>query len=232
MPPLDARVAVVTGASRGIGAAIAAALRTAGVRVIRAARSLADGPHDGYDDLRCDVSDAGSVEALARRVREEHGVPEIVVSNAGAFILKPLEQTTPADLDGQISANLRGPFYVARAFLPAMREAGRGAFITVGSVADHVAFPENAAYAASKFGLRGLHETLIAEYRGSGVRLTLVSPGPTDTSVWDPVNPDAREGFIHRAGMLRPGDVAEAVLFAASRPSHVHVDWLRINPLL
>jgi NADP-dependent 3-hydroxy acid dehydrogenase YdfG len=102
----------------------------------------------------------------------------------------------------------------------------------VGSVADHVAFPENAAYAASKFGLRGLHETLIAEYRGSGVRLTLVSPGPTDTSVWDPVNPDAREGFIHRDGMLRPADVAEAVLFAAIRPPHVHVDWLRINPLL
>ena len=137
-----------------------------------------------------------------------------------------------APLDGQIGANLRGPFYVARAFLPGMREAGRGAFITVGSIADHVAFPENAAYAASKFGLRGLHETLIAEYRGSGVRLTLVSPGPTDTSVWDPVNPDAREGFIHRAGMLRPDDVAEAVVFAASRPPHVHVDWLRINPLL
>jgi NAD(P)-dependent dehydrogenase (short-subunit alcohol dehydrogenase family) len=231
VPPLDGRVAVVTGASRGIGAAIAVALRTAGARVVRAARSLADGLQDGYHDLRCDVSDAASVDAFARRVREEHGVPEVVVSNAGTFLLKVIEQTTPAELEGQIAANLRGPFYVARAFLPGMRDAGRGAFITVGSVADHVAFPENAAYAATKFGLRGLHETLVAEYRGSGVRLTLVSPGPTDTSVWDPVNPDAREGFIHRAGMLRPADVAEAVLFAASRPPHVHLDWLRINPL-
>lgn len=231
MPPLDGRVAVVTGASRGIGAAIAAALRTAGAKVVRAARSLADGREDGYHDLRCDVSDAAAVDGFARRVRGEYGVPEVVVSNAGAFVLKPIEQTTTAELEGQIAANLRGPFYVARAFLPGMRDAGRGAFITVGSVADHVAFPENAAYAATKFGLRGLHETLVAEYRGSGVRLTLVSPGPTDTSVWDPVNPDAREGFIHRAGMLRPADVAEAVLFAASRPPHVHLDWLRINPL-
>jgi NADP-dependent 3-hydroxy acid dehydrogenase YdfG len=62
------------------------------------------------------------------------------------------------------------------------------------------------------------------------VRLTLVSPGPTDTSVWDPVDPDRREGFIPRAGMLRPGDVAEAILFVATRPDHVLVDWLRLAP--
>jgi NADP-dependent 3-hydroxy acid dehydrogenase YdfG len=111
-----------------------------------------------------------------------------------------------------------------------MRAAGRGSFITVGSVADHTGYPENSAYAASKFGVRGLHETLLAEYRGTGVRLTLVSPGPTDTSVWDPVDPDRREGFIPRAGMLRPRDVAEAVLFVATRPDHVLIDWLRLGP--
>jgi NADP-dependent 3-hydroxy acid dehydrogenase YdfG len=126
--------------------------------------------------------------------------------------------------------NLRAPFAVAKAFLPAMRDAGRGTFITVGSVADHVGFPENAAYAASKYGLRGLHETLLAEYRGTGVRLTLVSPGATDTSAWDPFDPDQREGFIPRAGMLRPADVADAILFVATRPAHVHIDWLRLGP--
>jgi NADP-dependent 3-hydroxy acid dehydrogenase YdfG len=62
------------------------------------------------------------------------------------------------------------------------------------------------------------------------VRLSLVSPGPTDTSVWDPFDPDRREGFIPRAGMLRPGDVAEAILFVATRPQHVHIDWLRLGP--
>jgi len=219
---------VVTGASRGIGAAIAAALRTAGARVIRAARSLADGRHEGYDDLRCDVSDAASVEALARRVRDEHGVPEIVVSNAGAFILKPLEQTTPAELDGQIGANLRGPFSVARAFLPRMRDAGRGAFITLGSIADYVAFPENTAYAASKFGLRGLHEVLRAELTGTGVRSTLVSPGPVDTAMWDALDPDSRPGFTPRARMLQPEAVAAAVVFAIEQPAEVNVDEIRI----
>jgi NADP-dependent 3-hydroxy acid dehydrogenase YdfG len=78
--------------------------------------------------------------------------------------------------------------------------------------------------------VRGLHETLVQEYRGSGVRLTLVSPGPTDTPVWDPFDPDRREGFIPRAGMLRPADVADAILFVATRPPHVHIDWLRLGP--
>jgi NAD(P)-dependent dehydrogenase (short-subunit alcohol dehydrogenase family) len=229
--PLDGRVAVVTGASRGIGAAIASALRAAGANVVRAARTLVDGPIDGFHDCRCDVSDTASVASLARRVLEEHGVPDVVVSNAGAFLLKPLEATTPAELEIQIGANLRGPFNVARAFLGPMRDAGRGAFIGIGSVADHVGFPGNAAYAATKFGLRGLHEALVAEYRGSGVRITLVSPGPTDTSIWDPVNPDARAGFVPRAGMLRPADVADTVLFVATRPPHVHFDWLRLKPV-
>jgi NADP-dependent 3-hydroxy acid dehydrogenase YdfG len=105
-----------------------------------------------------------------------------------------------------------------------------GCFISIGSVADHVGFPENAAYAASKYGLRGLHETLLAEYRGRGVRLTLISPGPTDTAVWDPLDPDHREGFPPRARMLRPADVADAVLYVTTRPPHVQVDWLRLGP--
>ncbi len=230
MSALQGQVAVVTGASRGIGRAVAAALRGAGARVVRVARSLVTGGSGDFHDIRCDVTDSVAVEGAAARVLADHGVPHIVVSNAGAFVLKPLDVTTPDELDQQIAVNLRAPFHVARVFLPAMRDAGRGAFVTVGSVADHVVFPGNSAYAATKFGVRGLHETLVAEYRGSGVRLTLVSPGPTDTAVWDLVNPDAREGFIRRADMLRPEDVADAVLFVATRPAHVHVDWLRVKP--
>jgi NADP-dependent 3-hydroxy acid dehydrogenase YdfG len=228
---LTGRVAVVTGASRGIGGAVSATLLGAGARVIRVARSLATGVCGNFHDIRCDVSDPVAIEAVAARVLTEHGVPEIVVSNAGAFVLKPLEATTPEELDQQIGVNLRAPFHVARAFLPHMRQARRGVLVTVGSIADHAVFPGNSAYAATKFGVRGLHETLVAEYRGSGVRLTLVSPGPTDTAVWDSVNPDAREGFIRRADMLHPEDVAEAVLFVVTRPPHVHIDWLRVNPL-
>jgi NAD(P)-dependent dehydrogenase (short-subunit alcohol dehydrogenase family) len=228
---LAGRVALVTGASRGIGAAVAAALDREGARVIRVARSLTESTSERTHDIPCDLTDPTQVSRLGSRVVAQYGPPDIVVSNAGAFLLRPLESTRPAELETQLGVNLRAPFYVAQAFLPAMRDAGRGTFISVGSVADHTGFPNNAAYAASKYGLRGLHETLVAEYRGSGVRLTLVSPGPTDTSMWDPVNPDAREGFVPRAGMLRPADVADTIVFVATRPPHVLVDWLRLAPL-
>ena len=230
MSRLEGRKAVVTGASRGIGAAVAELFAAEGARVVRVARTLKPGSRGAFLDLACDLTDANQVARLAADLLTKQGVPDIVVSNAGAFLLRPLEDTTTADLELQLAANLKAPFAVARAFLPALRKAGRGSFITVGSVADHVAYPENAAYAASKYGLRGLHETLLAEYRATGVHLTLVSPGPTDTSVWDPVDPDRREGFIPRAGMLRPADVAEAILFVATRPEHVLIDWLRLGP--
>ena len=230
MTRLAGRLALVTGASRGIGAAVAHALAAEGARVIRVARTVAQTPAGPVQDMPADLTVPEQVDRLAAAVLAQHGPPDIVVSNAGAFLLRPLETTGPADLEEQLAANIKAPFYVARAFLPAMRAAGRGSYITVGSVADHVGFPENSAYAASKYGLRGLHETLLAEYRGSGVRLTLVSPGPTDTAVWDPVDPDNREGFPRRADMLRPGDVADAIVFVATRPSHVLIDWLRLGP--
>ena len=229
MTALAGRVALVTGASRGIGAATAEALRAAGARVVRIARALT--PDGDFLDLPADLTDAVQVETLAERVRREVGVPDVVVSNAGGFLLRPLERTTVADFDAQIAINLRAAFAVARAFLPMLKAAGRGCFVTVGSVADHVGFPENAAYAASKYGLRGLHETLLAEFRGTGVRLSLISPGPTDTDIWTPYDPDRREGFPHRAEMLRPADVADAVLFVATRPPHVLIDWLRLGPI-
>ena len=228
MTALAGRLALVTGASRGIGAATADLLRATGARVVRVSRSLRPDPE--FIDLPADLTDPMQVEALAVRL-DGVGVPDVVVSNAGGFLLRSLAETSVAEFDGQLAINLRAPFAVARALLPRMRAAGRGgSYITVGSVADHVGFPENAAYAASKYGLRGLHETLLEEFRGSGVRLTLVSPGPTDTAIWDPIDPDRREGLPSRAAMLRPTDVAEAILFVATRPPNVLVDWLRLGP--
>jgi NAD(P)-dependent dehydrogenase (short-subunit alcohol dehydrogenase family) len=223
-------VAVVTGASRGIGAATAELLASEGAQVIRVARSLSAGSHGSFHDVPCDLTDPAQVNRLGVRIVTQHGAPDIVVSNAGSFLLRPLEETDPAEFQQQLAVNLAAPFHVARAFLPAMRNAGKGSFITMGSIADHVGFPENAAYAASKFGLRGLHETLVAEYRGSGVRLTLVSPGPTDTDMWDRVDLEQRPELTPRSGMLRPNDVAEAILFVVTRPPHVLIDWLRLGP--
>lgn len=229
MRSLEGRVALVTGASRGIGAATAQALGAAGAHVVRVARSLQAAP--GFRDLPADLTDARQVAILADRLEREAGVPDIVVNSAGGFLLRPLGDTGVADFDAQVAINLRAPFLLARLLLPRLAAAGRGSFITVGSVADHVGFPENAAYAAGKYGLRGLHETLLAEYRGTGVRLTLISPGPTDTGIWDPFDPEHRPGFPARAQMLRPSDVADAVLFVATRPPGVLIDWLRLGPV-
>ena len=231
MTRLARRVAVVTGASRGIGAAVAGLLAEEGAQVVRVARSMTAGSHPPFHDVPCDLTEPKQVSRLGSRIVAEHGAPDIVVSNAGAFLLQALEATSADELEVQLAVNLKAPFYVAQAFLPAMRAAGKGSFIHVGSVSDHAGFPHNAAYAASKYGLRGLHETLVAEYSGSGVRLTLVSPGPTDTAVWDPVDPDNRAGVIPRAKMLHASDVAEAIFFVATRPPHVLIDWVRLGPI-
>lgn len=231
MSAFAGQVAVVTGASRGIGAATAALFARAGARVVRIARTLPARQGAGFIDCPCDLTDSAAWLATADRILAEFGPPGIVVSNAGAFIMKPLQETTQDEFDAQVNINLRAPFAVARALLPAMQAAGRGTFIHIGSVADHSAHPGNTAYSASKFGLRGLHEVLATEYRGSGVRVCLVSPGPTDTNVWDPIDPDHQPNLPDRASMLRPSDVAEAVLFVATRPANVHVDWLRLGPV-
>jgi len=230
LTPLAGQIAVVTGASRGIGLATATALGRSGATVVRLSRSLPDGESGSFRDFRCDLSEAVQIERTCRRILEQIGTPSLVVQNAGVFLLRPLEETGTEELDRHIAINLRAPFLLARALLPAMRSAGRGMHITLGSVSDHTGFPENAAYAATKWGVRGLHEVLTAEYQGTGVRFSLISPGATDTPVWDPFDPDARPGFLRRAMMLRPEDVAEAVVFAATRPSHATVEWLRLSP--
>lgn len=230
MSLLAGRVAVVTGASRGIGAAVAARLKAEGAIVVRLARSLAARREDAALDVPCDVSSEPDVARAAHDAMSAFGAPDVLVSNAGAFMLAPLTATTLADFEHQWAVNARAPFLVARAFLPAMREAGRGRHIAIGSVSDYRAFPENAAYASSKFALRGLHEVLREEFRGSGVRFTLISPGPTDTAAWDSVNPDERDGFIPRRGMLRPDDVAAAVHYVATSAPRVDIDWIRLGP--
>ncbi len=101
--------------------------------------------------------------------------------------------------------------------------------MTVGSVAGRRAFPSNGAYSASKYGQRGLHEVLVEELRGTGVRATLVEPAATDTPLWDPLDPDRDPHLPDRDAMLRAGDVAETVLFAVTRPAHVRTPLLKIE---
>ncbi len=231
-PPLFGKTAVVAGASRGIGLAIAEELQGAGAHVVRLARSLMDAEAERRTDLRCDVTRPEEVRRTARRVLKAHGAPDILVNNAGTFLLKALVETSPVEFAAELATNVVGPFVVLRAFLKAMIDHGSGLVVTIGSIADHRGFPGNAAYAAGKFGVRGLHEVLTAELAGTGVRASLVSPGPTDTELWDAIGPDERPGFTKRKQMLRAEDVAEAVLFVATRPERVVIPEFHIVPRL
>ncbi len=230
MTALAGRVALVTGASRGIGRVIADRLEDEGASVACLARSLSERRTERRLELPCDVTREEQVQRAVDRVCTEFGVPHIVVNNAGAFLLKPLADTTRAEFDEQLDVNVIGPFLLLRSVLPRMPRDGSGHVVTIGSVVDHRPYPGNAAYGASKYGARGLHEVLAEELRGTRIRATLVSPGPTDTKAWDSLDPDGREDLPNRKDMLLPGDVADAVLYAVTRPPHVSIEWIRVMP--
>ncbi|MGH7537176.1 MAG: SDR family oxidoreductase, partial [Gemmatimonadales bacterium] len=212
-----------------IGLAVADTLRAAGAHVVRLARSLSDGSADRQTDLRCDVGRPTDVDRAIGTVLAEVGVPDIVVNNAGVFTVKPLAETTPAEFTETIAVNLTGPFLVARALVPQLVKRGRGHLVTIGSSSDHVVYPGGTAYGASKHGVRGLHEVIAVEVAGTGVRTTLISPGAVDTEMWDAIDPDSKSGFTKRKDMMRPEDVAEAVLFVVTRPARVIVTELRLK---
>lgn len=228
--------ALVSGASRGIGLEVARLLTSHGMRVAMLARR-SDALHARAAELGalafampCDVTDARAVLAMTEAVTAEFGgPPDAIVNNAGLFKLATIERTTPEDFRASLDVNLVAPFLITHAFVGAMQARKSGHIVTIGSIADRMTFPENGAYAASKFGVRALHDVLRGELRGSGVRATLVSPGPVDTTLWDEIDPDTRPGFTPRRSMLPAESVAAAVWFALSQPAAVNVDELRLS---
>lgn len=231
---LSLRTAVVTGASRGIGRAIARALARHGARVHVVART-----EDLLLELAkespllvphvCDITRQTDVDALVKDIAECGAEPDVLVNNAGVFHLLPLKDTSVKVFEDTVGANLLAPFRLVHALLPVIQRQKRGDVITIGSVADRQIFAGNAAYSASKFGVRALHEVMRTELAGSNVRCTLISPAATDTSLWDSHVPDKLGGVPNRLSMLRPEDVADAVLWALTRPEHVNIEELRLG---
>lgn len=228
---LDGRVAVVTGASGGIGAAVSRRLAAAGAAVWMVARGRerleAAAREAGGRAVAADVADAAGADAVRRAVGTQP--VDILVNAAGSFELAPVAETDPDMFARMIAGNLMAPFLTIRALLPGMLGAGRGHVVTIGSVAGRRAFPQNGAYSASKFGVRGLHAVLDEELRGTGVRATLVEPAATDTSLWDPLDPDGREDLPSRSAMLSPERVAEVVLYIVTRPPDVRIPAIAVE---
>lgn len=235
-PGLAGRTALVTGGTSGIGRAVAEGLAREGARVAVVARTRktldAVSASIGGLGIPCDVASAKSVAAMAARFQAwAGGPPDILVAAAGVFSLDPIERTSDEDLARNLDVNLKGSVLTVRAFLAGMKARGSGTIVQVSSVAGRKAFAENGAYSASKFGVRGFHEVLLEELRGSGVRATLIEPSAVDTPIWDGIDLAAHPGLPGRDAMLRPSAVAECVVFVAGRDPRVQIPVLPVEAI-
>jgi len=234
MRPLENRLALVTGASSGIGAATARALTAAGARVLLAARrrerleSLAR-ELPGSQVVVLDVRDATAVRAAL----EPHAI-DVAVANAGlALGTEPVQQGDPEDWSVVLDTNVKGVLHVVRAVAPKMVERGRGDLVLLGSVAGRQVYPGGNVYCASKFAVRALYEGLRLDLAGKGVRVTTVDPGLVETEFSEVrFKGDVERARRVYAGVrcLRTADVADAILYAVTRPDHVNVGEIVLWP--
>ncbi|HJQ09532.1 MAG TPA: SDR family oxidoreductase [Gemmatimonadaceae bacterium] len=236
MTSLSGRTAVVTGASRGIGAAIARTLGESGARVILIARNASTlkdqaSTIKGSLPIVADVTDPAAVEKATAKIRAElKGAPDILVNNAGIFSVAVAEETSADQFTSMLNTNLVAPFLFVRAFLADMKKRGSGHIVTIGSIADRTIYSGNVAYSAAKFGLRAVHEVLRAELRATGVRTSLISPAATNTEIWNDVTVTDPVTHPHsERPMLEPDDVVRAVVFALTQPPEVNIDELRLS---
>jgi len=228
--PLRGKVAVITGASRGIGLAIAQALAAAGCQVALAARfgdarqMRARQQELGAFAQSCDVRDERSVSAFFAAVNERFGRVDVLVNNAGiGGPSRNVARLSTADWREIIETNLTGMFLCTRAALPLMK---RGASIVNNlSVSAKGVFPGMSAYNASKHGAAGFTNTLREELRGQGIRVIGLYPGATDTAIWEQFWPGAP-----RRRMISPETIARAVVFSLSLPPEATVEELVIAP--
>jgi NAD(P)-dependent dehydrogenase (short-subunit alcohol dehydrogenase family) len=231
---LTGQVAIVTGAGRGIGRAIAGAFAREGAAVVLAARSVPE-----LDRVAREIEQAGgralvvptdarqeaSVEALVRRALAEWRQVDVLVNAAGVATFAPVTDSKLDDWDQTLAVNLRGAVLCCRAVLPAMIGRHRGTIISVGSVVTSRSLAGSAAYTASKYGLLGFSRVLAEEMRSHGVRVGVLSAGATDTPLWDTM-----PGAPARDRMLRADQVAEAALLMASLGPNATLEEVTLLP--
>jgi 3-oxoacyl-[acyl-carrier protein] reductase len=233
---LKGKVAVVTGASKGIGKAIAVALADAGVKVALAARThrtveqvasnLREIGADAFA-VPTDVTDADAVQNLIQRTIETYQKLDILINSAGNGIFGTVVDFDLSDWDSVINSNLKGVYLCAKYALPHLLTQGEGQIVNVLSIAAKVAFPASSAYCAAKAGALALTKVLAAEVRDQNIRVTAVLPGSVETPFWDdiPQHPDFEK-------MLKPEHVANAVLSVCQQPIGMVTEEIVVMPPL
>jgi len=231
------RVAVITGASSGIGEATVRALAASGHRLALLARradrieALAEELGTGAIAITADVTDRDALVAAAERVKSEFGGAEILVNNAGVMLLAPFSADQHAESRQMVEVNLLGAMTATEVFLDQLRD-GEGDLVNISSVAGRTARPGNAVYAATKWGVNGWSEALRQELQPA-VRVTVIEPGAVATELTDHIT-DAgakqmAEGFYEQVAITAE-DIAEIIAFAITRPHRVTLNEILIRP--
>src|SRR6185369_10866618 len=233
--PLDGQVAMVTGAGRGIGAAIALRLAELGASLVLCGRTKAKLEETASrlsrtgstaQALTCDVADASSVDLIARQVQASFGRLDILVNNAGIGDFSgPLHQLPPETWNNIIGTNLTGVYHTIRAFAPIMIRSGGGHIINISSLAGKNALPSGAAYAASKWGLNGLTISVAEELRENNIRVSVVCPGSVHTEFSPHAGKDSSK-------MLQAGDVAHVVGMLVTQEPQSFVSEVLLRPTM
>ena len=234
---LAGQVAVVTGASRGIGAAIARKLSSLGAHTVLTARdqdqlskvvaeiTAANGNAESY---RCDLTQPSQIESFAQLILETHGRCDILVNNAGVgWFQGPLHETRPQDWDHLFAMNLRAPYLLLRAFAPVMIAAKRGHIINISSLAGKNPVPNGAAYAATKWGLNGLMVSAAEELRQHQVRVSLVAPGTVRTEFGSGMS--EKKSAL---GAIAPDDIADIVALLVTQADESFISEVVVRPTL
>lgn len=230
---LNGQVAVVTGAGRGIGAAIAETLAELGAAVVlcgrtrtaldSSAKAIAEAGGKA-EVIPCDVTSLESVDAAAKQIESSFGRVDILVNNAGiGGFGGPLHQLAPDAWDQILNTNLRGVYYAIRALAPMMIRARSGHIINVSSIAGKNALPNGAAYSASKWGLNGLTYSVAEELRAHNIRVSVICPGSTNTELSPHAGKDPNK-------MLQPEDVAHAVEMLVTQAPQSFVSEIILRP--
>jgi 3-oxoacyl-[acyl-carrier protein] reductase len=229
MTDLDGRVALVTGASGGIGAAVARSLASEGVRVGLASRRGDDLEIADAVAAPCDVRDPAAVGAFVERIVERFGGLDIVIANAGVGAYGPFLELDPEHMEEMIDVNVKGTLYVVRAALPHLQRSAAADIVTVASEAGRRGLPFEAVYSASKFAQVGFTRALDHELRPLGIRCTNVCPGgvATEFAMGRGRTPEMPE----LAGMMSAEDVAATVLFVLTRPRNHRILEMAFRPV-